>query len=157
MRFRTAILLALCLLPGGSPVAAQLGLPQVRLPDAARTLPTLPDVNADPLIAATDRLTQIRLDRIASLVERNRDSIELDERGEPAVRGVLVASGVDVVRISPQSQHTAQIVGLFDAVRRGIATPRAAQEQLRALLPGEPCNGYWHGRSGLEQVSEVTA
>lgn len=146
MRFRTAILLALCLLPGGSPVAAQLGLPQVRLPDAARTLPTLPDVNADPLIAATDRLTQIRLDRIASLVERNRDSIELDERGEPAVRGVLVASGVDDAMIERAAKagfallDRERIEGLdLDVARFHVPEGRnlgRARKQLSKMLPG---------------------
>jgi collagenase-like PrtC family protease len=69
----------------------------------------------------------------------------------------LEAAGVDVVRLSPQSQHMAEVIGLFDAVRRGAARPLEAQERVRALLPGEACNGYWHGRSGMEQVSEVTA
>jgi len=69
----------------------------------------------------------------------------------------LAQAAVDVVRLSPQSQHMAQIVALFDAVRRGSAAPRSAHEKLQQLLPGEPCNGYWHGRSGLEQVSEVAA
>jgi collagenase-like PrtC family protease len=69
----------------------------------------------------------------------------------------LAQTGVDVVRLSPQSQHMPEIVGLFDAVRRGSANPRSAHEKLQQLLPAEPCNGYWHGRSGLEQVSEVAA
>jgi O2-independent ubiquinone biosynthesis protein UbiV len=69
----------------------------------------------------------------------------------------LGKTGVDVVRISPQSQHTPEIIGLFDAVRRGASSPRAAHDQLQRLLPGEPCNGYWHGRSGMEQVLEVAA
>jgi collagenase-like PrtC family protease len=69
----------------------------------------------------------------------------------------LEKTGVDVVRISPQSQHTPEIVGLFDAVRRGAMSPRAAHDKLQQLLPGEACNGYWHGRSGMEQVLEVAA
>lgn len=101
MRIWTTLAATLCLLPGtnGQHAAAQVALPSVQLPDAARTLPTLPDLNAQPLIAAGDRLTAIRLDRIAALVHDNRDSIELDERGEPAVRGVLVASGIDTAMI----------------------------------------------------------
>lgn len=65
--------------------------------------------------------------------------------------------GVDVLRLSPQSQHMDQIVRLFDAVRRDALAPAAAQEALRALLPGEPCNGYWHGRPGLELVAPEIA
>lgn len=69
----------------------------------------------------------------------------------------LEKTGVDVVRISPQSQHTPEIIGLFDAARRGAMAPRAAQDKLQQLLPGQACNGYWHGRSGMEQVLEVAA
>ena len=57
----------------------------------------------------------------------------------------LAASGVDVLRISPQSQHTGRIVAHFDALRRGAGT-----EDIAALLPDAPCDGYWHGRPGLE-------
>jgi len=64
--------------------------------------------------------------------------------------GALEASGVDVLRISPQSQHTAQIVNQFDALRRGTVTPAAAATSTTALLPDAACDGYWHGRPGLE-------
>jgi collagenase-like PrtC family protease len=66
----------------------------------------------------------------------------------------LQRAGVDVVRVSPQSQHTGEIVALFDAVRRGTMAAGAAQQKVLQLLPGDACNGYWHGRSGLEQVNE---
>ncbi|HET8748609.1 MAG TPA: U32 family peptidase [Ramlibacter sp.] len=69
----------------------------------------------------------------------------------------LQRTGVDVVRLSPQSQHMGEIVGLFDAVRRGRSEAGAAQAQILPLLPDAPCNGYWHGRSGLEQVTEALA
>lgn len=61
----------------------------------------------------------------------------------------LVASGVDVLRISPQSEHTAQIVAHFDTLRRG-ASAAAIAADVAALLPDAPCDGYWHGRPGLE-------
>lgn len=69
--------------------------------------------------------------------------------------GALRASGVDVVRLSPQSQGMREVIGLFDAVRSGNASPAEAHRCLRPLLPAEPCNGYWHGRAGLEQVEAV--
>ncbi|MGH6651936.1 MAG: S8 family serine peptidase [Sphingopyxis sp.] len=101
-RLWTIALALPCLLFGATDqrVLAQVALPQVQLPDAARTLPTLPVIDAEPLIAASQRLTQLRTDRITALVRGNRDRIELDERGEPAVRGVLVASGVDDAMIA---------------------------------------------------------
>lgn len=69
----------------------------------------------------------------------------------------LRAAGVDVLRLSPQSQRMDDVVALFHAVRTGGLTPEEAHRGLRALLPGEDCNGYWHGRPGLEQVTEVNA
>lgn len=101
MRFWTITLAVLCILLEGADqhVAAQVALPQVQLPDAARTLPSLPNVDTQPLILAEDRLNGVRLDRITALVRRNRESIDLDERGELAVRGVLIASGVDAAMI----------------------------------------------------------
>lgn len=61
--------------------------------------------------------------------------------------------GVDVVRLSPQSAGTADIVRLFKAVLTHQASATQALESMRALMPDQPCNGYWHGKPGLEQVS----
>jgi collagenase-like PrtC family protease len=69
----------------------------------------------------------------------------------------LVTSGVDVLRISPQSQNMEEVVALFDAARNGDLQGSEAQAKLRSLLPDEDCNGYWHGRPGLDRVSEVAA
>lgn len=62
--------------------------------------------------------------------------------------GELTRLGVDVLRISPQSEHTLEIVGLF---RQGLAQPVDAN-QMADLMPGTACNGYWHGKPGLERV-----
>lgn len=67
----------------------------------------------------------------------------------------LAAMGVDVMRLSPQSQGMVEIIGLFDAVRRDPARAPQAQTELRALLPGSDCNGYWHGRAGLVHVEQA--
>jgi O2-independent ubiquinone biosynthesis protein UbiV len=69
----------------------------------------------------------------------------------------LAEAAVDVVRLSPQSQHMPEIVGLFDAVRRSAMAPGAAQTRLDQLLPSAACNGYWHGRPGMELVSGMPA
>ncbi|MDO9368701.1 MAG: hypothetical protein Q7T68_09050 [Sphingopyxis sp.] len=147
MRFWTILLAMLGILTGGAdqPVAAQVALPQVQLPDAARTLPSLPDVDAPPLISAGDRLTGVRLDRITSLVRRNRDSIDLDERGEPAVRGVLIASGVDAAMIARADKGGFALIDRerIDGLDLDIARfliPRGrnlsrARKQLAKLLP----------------------
>lgn len=71
----------------------------------------------------------------------------------PALR----ALGVDLVRLSPQSQHMAQIIAAFDAARHaaqpGAGAGAEALEGMRPFMPDVPCNGYWHGRPGLEQVA----
>lgn len=64
----------------------------------------------------------------------------------------LTGAGVDVLRISPQSTHTAEIVSLFrQCIERSINSDEAAR-RMEILMPGTACNGYWHGRPGLEQV-----
>lgn len=66
--------------------------------------------------------------------------------------GALRALGVDVVRISPQAQHTAEILGLFHGAMVGKTTLDAAAHALAGLLPDQACNGYWYGKPGLEQL-----
>ena len=65
----------------------------------------------------------------------------------------LQKMGVDVVRISPQSKHTLRIVALFEDVVQGRADATAANAELLGLMPEKPCNGYWYGKPGLEQLS----
>ena len=61
--------------------------------------------------------------------------------------------GVDVLRISPQAQHTMDIIAMFDAVLCGKTDAEVAPAQMRALMPADGCNGYWYGRPGLDQCS----
>jgi O2-independent ubiquinone biosynthesis protein UbiV len=64
--------------------------------------------------------------------------------------------GVDMLRISPQAENTLEIVELFrQCLERSIGADQAAQ-QMERLMPGGACNGYWHGRPGLEQVAAPT-
>lgn len=69
----------------------------------------------------------------------------------------MQALGVDVVRLSPQPQHMAEVVAVFDAARTQELAPQEALARLQPLMPAQGCNGYWHGRPGLEQVSLATA
>ncbi|UTY58995.1 MULTISPECIES: U32 family peptidase [unclassified Massilia] len=71
--------------------------------------------------------------------------------------GGMQAMGVDVVRISPQSMHTEQVIAAFDAVRRDPTQACEAAESLREWMPADPCDGYWHGKPGLEQSTEKAA
>lgn len=60
-----------------------------------------------------------------------------------------MAGLVDVVRISPQPEHTGEVVALFRAALNGGATADQAIHRLAPLLPESACNGYWHGRAGI--------
>ena len=62
----------------------------------------------------------------------------------------LQALGVHSLRISPQSAHTADIAQLFRAVLDNRTPPAEALHTMQALMPAEPCNGYWHGLPGLD-------
>jgi O2-independent ubiquinone biosynthesis protein UbiV len=63
----------------------------------------------------------------------------------------MLAIGVDVVRISPQANDTQEVIALFDQARTRALAPGEALARLAPLMPGDSCNGYWHGRPGLEQ------
>jgi collagenase-like PrtC family protease len=57
----------------------------------------------------------------------------------------LAAAGVDVLRISPQSTGMAEVLAAF----------RAALDGRPARLDGDYCNGFWHGRPGLELIGKA--
>ncbi len=69
----------------------------------------------------------------------------------------LKSAGVDVLRISPQSEHSAAIIRLFcDCTAQRISCEDAMQ-QMESLMPEAACNGYWHGRPGMEQMFLASA
>jgi len=57
--------------------------------------------------------------------------------------------GVDVLRISPQFQHTPRIIEIFDAARKG-AELGPLGEELLSLLPLGACNGYLVDQAGMD-------
>ncbi|SEO40781.1 MULTISPECIES: U32 family peptidase [unclassified Pseudomonas] len=57
----------------------------------------------------------------------------------------LMASGANVLRLSPRAQGMAEVVRAFDKVRQGEAPP----------LFVDGCNGYWHGHAGMLKVEEA--
>jgi collagenase-like PrtC family protease len=68
---------------------------------------------------------------------------------------VMAQLGVDVLRISPQSEHTFEVVKLFRQCLERSITADLAARQLESLMPIGACNGYWHGQPGLDQVAAV--
>jgi collagenase-like PrtC family protease len=86
--------------------------------------------------------TQTQSSRVYNLVD------SLDE---------MQALGVDMVRLSPQTLHMADIVALFDAARTQAVGPHEALARMQPLMPGPGCDGYWHGRPGQELSKAVGA
>ncbi len=60
-------------------------------------------------------------------------------------------TGVDIVRVSPQAFHTAKILKLFRDTMDGPLPVETALQQIAKLMPDQACDGYWHGRPGIEQ------
>lgn len=60
--------------------------------------------------------------------------------------------GVDVVRISPQSMFTAEIIQLFDRVQRQEYSPQDGGWSVQRFLPLGGVDGYWRGEAGIEAV-----
>lgn len=60
-------------------------------------------------------------------------------------------TGVDIVRISPQGFHTADVIRLFRETMEGRLPVQEAVQQMAKLMPDQACDGYWHGRPGIEQ------
>lgn len=57
---------------------------------------------------------------------------------------------IDVLRISPQSEHTAEVVRVFREVMDGSMSAADGLQKMDGIMPGQPCNGYWHGKPGME-------
>lgn len=64
--------------------------------------------------------------------------------------GGMQDAGVDILRISPQALHTPRILQLFrDSIDGKISFQKGLQA-MQELMPDAACDGYWHGKPGLE-------
>jgi collagenase-like PrtC family protease len=59
------------------------------------------------------------------------------------------ASGVDILRICPQSKYTERVISLFDQIRKGSLKTAEAAHKLQRCSPVGLCDGYWHGAAGM--------
>ncbi len=71
--------------------------------------------------------------------------------------GDLSQLGVDVLRISPQFAHTFAIANLFRQCLDSAIKPDWAAQQMEGLMPAATCNGYWHGKPGIDRVAASAA
>jgi subtilisin family serine protease len=141
----------LCLF-GSVLAAAQVGLPPVRVPLPGTTLPGIPatdlavDQRLDAELRNTD-LRDLRTLRIRALLRSHRDLIEADTRGNPIVRG-------EVLAVAPTSKALAAAAAAgFTVVRESnlgtldlrIVVLRAASgtaHSLAQLQAGDPTGVY---------------
>lgn len=64
----------------------------------------------------------------------------------------MIEMGVSHARISPQSAQTADVVARFHSMAQGALTGPAAAGSA-PWAPTIDCNGYWHGRPGMDRVN----
>jgi len=57
--------------------------------------------------------------------------------------------GVDLMRISPQPQHTGEIIKRYDQVIKSETQDTDIQEYLSATS----CDGYWRGQPGMDFIA----
>lgn len=69
-------------------------------------------------------------------------------RDLPALR----EAGIQVLRISPQSRGTVEVLSAFRAALDSSGLADSAQLQQLDTLSDATCNGFWHGRPGLDLV-----
>lgn len=61
---------------------------------------------------------------------------------------------IDVLRISPQSQNTEEIIHLFHDCLHEKITTEAAEDKLKAYLMSGECDGYWNEQAGMDNTSK---
>ncbi|MBE9567620.1 MAG: U32 family peptidase [Proteobacteria bacterium] len=57
---------------------------------------------------------------------------------------------IDVLRISPQSNNTVQIIDIFDRCLQGKISSDEAEVSLQQYIMSGECDGYWKGRAGMD-------
>jgi collagenase-like PrtC family protease len=62
----------------------------------------------------------------------------------------LRAAGVNVLRVSPQSEHTIEVLATLRELCDGSLSAADARETLAGISPGVLCNGFWRGAPGLD-------
>lgn len=60
---------------------------------------------------------------------------------------------INILRISPQSLHTGKIIQLFADVINEKLNSEDANQQLNEYILGDACDGYWHGKPGMDITS----
>jgi len=64
----------------------------------------------------------------------------------------FIEMGVDVLRISPQSRNTINIIECFAQVLNEPQSPKRFDTEMEGWTPTRVCNGYWYGDAGMERL-----
>lgn len=64
---------------------------------------------------------------------------------------------VDVLRISPQSRNTQQVINIFHQCLNGNLTSCDAEDELQKYTMSGECDGYWHGQPGMVGIDTARA
>ena len=65
--------------------------------------------------------------------------------------------GVSHVRVSPQSAHTAEVITRFHQAALGGLSGHMVADDAGRSTPEIDCNGYWHGRPGMDRANTPRA
>lgn len=64
--------------------------------------------------------------------------------------------GVQVLRVSPQAQHTIEILDEFRTCIEDATRAASAMQRLAPFMPGAACDGYWRARPGIEAAGTAS-
>ena len=59
---------------------------------------------------------------------------------------------IDVLRISPQSRGTVQVIEIFDQCLRGKIDDEEAESLLQRHIMSGECDGYWNNQAGMDNI-----
>jgi collagenase-like PrtC family protease len=65
--------------------------------------------------------------------------------------------GIDILRISPQSENTEDVISLFNRIRTGDLDVDSASFEMKDLVAVGLCDGYWHEAPGMSTCSETVS
>lgn len=65
----------------------------------------------------------------------------------------LIDCGVTILRVSPQAEHTAEVIALFRKLVRNEGDIAAVTTALDSLAPAGTCDGFWRGTAGIERAT----
>ena len=110
------------------------------------------------LLSNVRQLAADRISRLATLVQRNRDTLELDDRGNPAVRGEVLGVDIGPAGIEAARKAGFTLIDQSEIGDLGIRTARFAAPEgmsltralrtIRKAAPGEWTANQLHFESG---------